>query len=165
MWSIPTTHPTTVPHSNCITVIAKPLESHSHHRNNLSRDNFSSNPYSGAWTLHQDRRSLSALPVQKSPATGPLRASMRCRCLSRTGSCHQTSPLELPTTDLQAYVPGFPIQHLHHPLLSIFLSGDIYFQILFYFSSKFDTTEAPLTIWSCFVPFESTDSVASMTLY
>ena len=65
----------------------------------------------------------------------------------------------------KAYVPSFLIQHLHQPLLSIFLSDDIYFKILFYFLSKSDTTEAPLTIWSCFVHSESVDSVASMTLY
>ena len=29
VWSIPATHPTTVPHSSRITVVAKPLESHS----------------------------------------------------------------------------------------------------------------------------------------
>ena len=80
-------------------------------------------------------------------------------------SCRRTSPPESPVVDVQAYVPGFLIQHLHHPLLSIFLSGSIYFQILFYFSSKSDTTEAPLTIWSCFVRSKSTDFVASVTLY
>ena len=30
--------------------------------------------------------------------------------------------------------------------------------------SKSDTAEAPLTIWGCFVPSKSVDSIASMTL-
>ena len=58
----------------------------------------------------------------------------------------RTSPPESPVADLRAYVLGFLIQHLHHPLLSIFLSSGIYIQILFYFSSKSDTIEVPLTI-------------------
>ena len=41
MWSIPTTHPMTVAHSSCITVIAKPLGSHDHCRNNPLAENFS----------------------------------------------------------------------------------------------------------------------------
>ena len=80
-------------------------------------------------------------------------------------SGRHTSPPELPAVDLQAYAPGFLVQHLHHPLLSIFLFGGIYFQILLDFSSKSDTTKAPLPIWSCFVHSKSTDSIASVTLY
>ena len=78
---------------------------------------------------------------------------------------HQISSPKSPAVDLQAYVPSFLIQHLYHPLLSIFLTDGIYFQLLLAFSSKSDTSEAPLTIWSCFVPSESTDSVDSATFY
>ena len=69
-------------------------------------------------------------------------------------SDRRISSPESPAADLQAYVPSFMIQHLHHPLLSIFLSDDIYFQLLLDFSSKSDTSIASLTIWSCFVPSE-----------
>ena len=96
-----------------------------------------------------------------------LSLSLTCQHVRARGSfsSRRTSPPESLATNLQAYVPGFLIQHMHPPLLSIFLFGNICFQILFYFSSKSDTTEAPLTIWSCLVPSESTDSVASVTLY
>ena len=80
-------------------------------------------------------------------------------------SDRRISSPELPATDLQAYVPSFLIQHLHRPILSIFLSNGIYFQLLLDFSSKSDNSEAPLTIWSCFVPSKSTNSVDSVTLY
>ena len=73
----------------------------------------------------------------------PTRRRMRARGFF---SDRRTSSLELRAADLQAYVPGFLIQHLNHPLLSISFSEGIYFKLLLDFSSKSDTTEAPLTI-------------------
>ena len=128
MWSIPATHPTTVPHSSRITVVDTAIVGTPRHLKNFPV-RFFGNPYS--WTLHQDRQSLSSSPVKKTSYSKSLTASMcrptRCRCFSRVrarGSFYglQTSPPASPATDLQAYVPGFLIQHLHHPLLFIFLS-------------------------------------------
>ena len=121
------------------------------HRKKIST-RFSDNPYFGTWTLHQDRRSLSSLLVQKSPALGSSRASMhrptRRRCPSHTAaiphmpplslsrrclrahdsfSGRRTSPHESPAADLLAYVPSFLIQHLHLHFFLCFVSDSYTF--------------------------------------
>ena len=74
-------------------------------------------------------RSLTRLHAQvhTPPQTGPCASVVPHVPARGSFSGRRTSPPELPVDDLQAYVPGFLIQHLHHPLFSIFLFGDIYF--------------------------------------
>ena len=103
--------------------------------------------------------------LRKKVIHAPPRATVVPHAPADEGSWLLLRSPESPVANLQVYIPSFLIQHLHHPLLSIFLSGEIYFQLILDFSSKSNTSEAPLTIWSCFVPFESTDSIASVTLY
>ena len=104
------------------------------HRRKNFPTRFSDNPYSNAWTLYQDRRNLSSPPVQKSLAAGPSSAST-CQHMRARGSfsSRRTSPPESPTADLQAYVPGFLIQHLHHSLLFIFSPPSYTFRFIFIF--------------------------------
>ena len=148
MWSIPTTHPTTVPHSSCIIVVAKPVGSHNHRQNNPSSENFSSKIFQQPLLRPVDTPTRSLEPKLPTGAKiSGIRSLMRLHTLSMSLTCRRvrargsfpnrrTSPPESPATNLQAYVPGFLIQHLHHPLLSIFLSDSIYFKILFYFSDS-----------------------------
>ena len=144
MWSIPATHPTTMPHSNCITVIAKPIRSHNHCQNNPLSENFSGKIFRQPLLRRVDTPLGSLEPelpvgakISGSKSLTILHAQVHMLLWAR-GSFYdrQTSPPESPTADLEAYVPSFLIQNLHRPLLSIFLSDDIYFHILFYFVVK-----------------------------
>ena len=125
------------------------------------------NPYSGAWTLHQDRRSLSSPSEQKSPVAGLSRSSMRrptrqCMAASPVAKLHHSSRLPPIFKPMSLVFLSNTCITLFCPLFS---PTTYTFRFFFDFSSKFDTTEALHTIWSCFVLSESTDSVASVTLY
>ena len=89
MWSIPATHPTIMPHSSRITVVTKLLGSHNHHQTTCRRKiflaRFSCNPYSGMWTLHQDRRSLSSPPAGAKISRN--RSLMRIHAQSNAPAC------------------------------------------------------------------------------
>ena len=157
MWSILTTHSTTVPHSSHIIVVTKHLGSHNHRQNNPSPKiflaRFFSNPYSSVWTLHQDRRSLSSLPMQKSPASGSSRASTRRPTRWQVRACdsvsgRRTSPPESPVINLLAYVPGFLIQHLHLHFFLCFVSNSYTFLGFLDFSN---TQQHLQDFESCFI--------------
>ena len=143
MWSILATHPMTMPHSSRITVIAKPLRSHSHShgRNNPSSGSFfgeifqqpllrrvdtppgSPEPELSVGGRFSGNRTLMRLHTQShAPLLSLTRRHVRARGYF---SGRHTSPPESPAVDLQAYAPGFLVQHLHHPLLSIFLFGGV----------------------------------------
>ena len=159
MWSILVTHPMTVPHSGRITVVAKPLRSHNHCRNNPSVESFSA-------TLTLACGHSTRIVEDRTPRWWKNLQQQVSHSLPRTWlPLRSPNFITLLAADLQAYALGFLIQQLHHPRLSIFLFGGIYFQLLLDFSSKSDTIEVPLTIWSCFVPYESTFSFDSATLY
>ena len=128
MWSIPATHPTIVPHSSRIIVVAKPLGSHNHCRNNPSPKNFSGNPYFDVWTLHQDRPSLSSPPVQKYPASGSSCVGPRAAAVLHASArdsffSHRTLPPESSAADLLAYLTSFLLQHLNLHFFLYFVSG------------------------------------------
>ena len=135
MWSIPTTHPTTVPHSNRNTVDAKPLRSHSHVQTTCHWKLFSATPTParGHSTRIVSRWKTLRKKVTNAPPLSLTCRRVRAHCLF--SGCQASSP-ESPTANLQVYMPGFLIQHLHHPLLSIFLSNGIYLQLLLDFSSS-----------------------------
>ena len=153
MWSIPTTHPTTVPHSNRIKIVAKPLRSHSHRQNNPSPKKISSKIF---WQpllrcVDTPPESLEReLPRQcknlqhQVPHAPPLRVRAH-----DSFSSSRTSPLESPTADLLVYVPGFLIQHLHLHFFLCFVSDSCTFLGFLDFS---DTQRHLQDFGSCFAP-------------
>ena len=88
---------------------------------------FFGNPYSGAWTLHQDRQRLSSQLVKKissSKSLTRLHKQVHAPPLSLTHrrvrargnfSGHQTSPPALPAADLQSLCPWFSDPTLASP--------------------------------------------------
>ena len=161
MWSIPMTHPTNVPHFSRITVVAKPLESHSHRQNNLSSKNFSgeifqqpllrrvdtplgsSEPELPAGTKISGIRFLTRLHAS------PLFLTRRRVRAHDSFSDRQTSPPESPATDLLAAVPGFLIQHLHLHFFLCFVSDNYTCLGFLDFS---DTQRHLQDFGSCFAP-------------
>ena len=143
MWLIPTTHPTTVPHSNRITIVAKPLGSHSHRRNNPSLEKFYGEIFRQPLLRHVDTpprlsepklpfgakifgiRFLTRLHVQAHALSLSL-TRQRVRAIDRF-SGRRTSPPESPAANLLAYIPGFTIQHLHLHFFLCFVFGSYTF--------------------------------------
>ena len=140
MWLIPTTHPTTVPHSSRITVVTKPLGSHSHRRNNQSSENFSYVIFRQPLLQRMDTPPSSPEPeLLIDEKISNNRSLTRPPGASIVPHAHgsffdrRTSPPESPAADLQAYVPGFLIQHLHHPLCPFFSPTSYTFRFFLFF--------------------------------
>ena len=136
MWSILVTHLMIVPHSSRITVVTKPLGSHSHHQNNPSPKKIFGKIFRQPLLQHVDT------PPGSSEAKLPAGAKISgIRFLTRLHTQahtmplpardsffgHRTSPPESPTVDLLVYIPGFLIQHLHLHFFLCFVSDSCTF--------------------------------------
>ena len=120
---------------NCITIVAKPLGSHSHRYNNLSYGNFSGEIFQQPLLWRMDTPPGSPEPELPADAKiSGIRFLMRLHALPlsltrhRVRACdrffgRRTSPPESPFANLLAYVPGFLIQHLHLHFFFFFVSG------------------------------------------